>query len=102
MICTQSYVEAIVKRITVLFDDEELYRELKAEAAKEGRSVKDVVAEALSDWLRRSDRISPEQQRRGREALRMAEELLASQRGRKRPPDETIQQMLDEMREERP
>ena len=86
-----------MKRITILFDDEELYRQLKAEAAKEGRPVKDVVAEALSDWLRRRDRISPEQQRRRQEALQMAEELLAKQ-----PVRDTIQQTLEEMREERP
>ena len=86
-----------MKRITILFDDEELYRQLKAEAAKEGRPVKDVVGEALSDWLRRRDRISPEQQRRRQEALQMAEELLAKQ-----PVRDTIQQTLEEMREERP
>ena len=86
-----------MKRVTILFDDEELYRQLKAEAAKEGRPVKDVVGEALSDWLRRRDRISPEQQRRRQEALQMAEELLAKQ-----PVRDTIQQTLEEMREERP
>lgn len=45
--------EVELKRVTILFDDEQLYRELKAEAAKEGRPVKEVVAEALSDWLTR-------------------------------------------------
>jgi hypothetical protein len=57
-----------MKRVTVLFDDDDLYRSVKAEAAREGRTVKDVVAEALRGWLRRQrDRISPEEaEQRGR------------------------------------
>ncbi len=34
-----------MKRIPVPFDDERLYRQVKAEAAKEGRPVKEAVAE---------------------------------------------------------
>ena len=85
-----------MKRITVHFDDETLYRELKAQAAREWRSVKTVEVEALSDWLRRRDRINPEQQRRRREALRMADELRASQQ-----PGEPVDDILDRLRLER-
>lgn len=86
-----------MKRVTVLFDDELLYREVKMEAAREGRPVKDVVAEALTEWLRRKDRITPEQQRRRQEALLLSDKLRATQ-----PVRDTIQQTLDEMREELP
>ena len=36
---------------TVALDDERLYREVEAEAAKSGRSVEDVGGEALKQWL---------------------------------------------------
>ena len=39
------------KRMTVVFDDEELYIALKVEAARTGRHAKDIVAEALTEWL---------------------------------------------------
>ena len=39
------------KRMTVVFDDEELYTELKVEAARTGRHAKDIVAEAVREWL---------------------------------------------------
>ena len=39
------------KRMTVVFDDEELYIALKVEAARTGRHAKDIVAEALIEWL---------------------------------------------------
>ncbi|MBI4492760.1 MAG: hypothetical protein HY690_08225, partial [Chloroflexi bacterium] len=75
-----------MKRVTVLFDDERLYRDLKAEAAKEGRPVKDVVAEAVSDWLRRRTALSPAERERRQRALRLADELRARQ-----PVQETIE-----------
>ena len=85
-----------MKRVTVLFEDELLYRELKMAAAKEGRSVKDVVAEALADWLRRREALSPEQQRRRQEALRMSDELRAGQQ-----PGEPVDDVLHRLRLER-
>lgn len=85
-----------MKRVTVLFDDERIYRELKAEAAKEGRPVKDVVAEALSDWLRRRTGLSPAERERRQNALRLADELRARQ-----PMQETIEQTLAAIRAER-
>lgn len=35
------------RRMTVVFDDEELYTTLKVEAARSHRAAKDIVAEAL-------------------------------------------------------
>ncbi len=39
------------KRMTVVFEDEELYTALKVEAARTGRHAKDMVAEAVREWL---------------------------------------------------
>lgn len=39
------------KRMTVIFEDEELYTALKVEAARKGRYAKDIVAEAIREWL---------------------------------------------------
>ena len=39
------------KRMTVVFDDDELYTALKVEAARTGRHAKDIVAEAVREWL---------------------------------------------------
>lgn len=39
------------KRMTVIFEDEALYTALKVEAARKGRHAKDIVAEALREWL---------------------------------------------------
>jgi hypothetical protein len=37
----------MAKRMTIVFDDEELYTTLKVEAARTHRPAKDIVAEAL-------------------------------------------------------
>ncbi len=39
------------KRMTVVFDDEDLYTELEVEAARTGRYAKDIVAQAVREWL---------------------------------------------------
>ncbi len=39
------------KRMTVIFENEALYTALKVEAARTGRHAKDIVAEAVSEWL---------------------------------------------------
>ena len=39
------------KRMTVIFEDEALYTALKVVAARKGRHAKDIVAEAVSEWL---------------------------------------------------
>src|SRR3954447_19438646 len=41
----------MAKRLTVVLDDEELYAAVTAEAARLNRPLKDVVAEALREWL---------------------------------------------------
>lgn len=58
----------MAKRMTVVFDDEELYTDLKVEAARRGRPAKDIVAEAVREWLELQDDI---------EDLRIAEERIA-------------------------
>ena len=39
------------KRMTVIFEDDALYTALKVEAARKGRYAKDIVAEAVREWL---------------------------------------------------
>ena len=39
------------KRMTVVFDDEELYTALKVAAVRSGQHAKDIVAQAVRDWL---------------------------------------------------
>ena len=39
------------RRMTVVCDDDELYTALKVAAARSGRHAKDIVAEAVRDWL---------------------------------------------------
>ncbi len=41
----------MVRRMTVVFDDEKLYTDLKVTAARNGLHAKDIVAEAVRDWL---------------------------------------------------
>jgi plasmid stability protein len=42
-------------KITVSLDDEGLYRSLKVQAARSGRSVRDLIAEAIGEWLDRRE-----------------------------------------------
>lgn len=58
----------MAKRMTVVFDDEELYRDLKVEAARRGRPAKDIVAEAVREWLELQEDL---------EDVRIAEERIA-------------------------
>lgn len=39
------------KRMTVIFEDEALYTAVKVEAARKGRHAKDIVTEAVREWL---------------------------------------------------
>ena len=41
----------MAKRMTVVFDDEALYTDLKVAAARSGLHAKDIVAEAIRNWL---------------------------------------------------
>ena len=85
-----------MKQVTIVVDDEELYRALEAEAARQGRSVQDAVAEALGDWLRNRRRISPADQLRRHEALKALDRLRATL-----PVSNTIEETLAEIRDER-
>ena len=40
------------KRMTVVFEDEGLYTALKVAAARSGRPAKDIVAQAVREWLK--------------------------------------------------
>ena len=86
-----------MKRITILFDDELLYRDLKAEAAREGRPVKDVVAEALNAWLRGRGGLTPSQRERRAAALRVSDEIRSRQ-----PVRSVVEELLAEIRDDRP
>lgn len=50
------------KRMTLVFDDEELYIALKVEAVRRGCHAKDIVAEAVREWLdaREDEELLPE------------------------------------------
>ncbi len=85
-----------MRRVTILFDDERLYREVKAEAAKEGRPVKDVVAEALQDWLRRRTVLTSDEVERRRDALSVLDTIRVSQ-----PVREMVDDALAALRVER-
>lgn len=41
----------MAKRMTVIFEDEELYTSLKVAAVRKGRHAKDIIAEAVREWL---------------------------------------------------
>lgn len=86
-----------MKRVTILFDQEELYREVKAAAARQGRPVKDVVAEALQDWLRRRPALSEEDRTRRAAALLKLDEIRARQPFRQ----ESVVDDLEALRDER-
>ena len=45
----------MTKRMTIVFDDEELYTTLKVQAARTHRPAKDIVADALTLLLEASD-----------------------------------------------
>ena len=39
------------KRMTIVFDDEELYAELRVAAVRTGLHAQDIVAEAVREWV---------------------------------------------------
>ncbi|MBI2910687.1 MAG: hypothetical protein HYY05_00985 [Chloroflexi bacterium] len=41
----------MAKRMTMVFDDEDLYRDLRVEAARTGCHAKDIVSQAVRAWL---------------------------------------------------
>ena len=40
-----------MKRMTVIFEDEALYTAVKVEAARRNRPLKDIITEAVREWL---------------------------------------------------
>jgi plasmid stability protein len=42
-------------KVTIAFRDDALYRSVKVRAAASGRQIRDVVEEALEDWLKRQE-----------------------------------------------
>jgi hypothetical protein len=89
-----------MKCVTVLFDDEQIYRDVKAQAARDGRPAKDVVAEALREWLRRPGRISEEERSQRLHALKELDKPRAELKGWK--ISETVEEALEAMRNEHP
>lgn len=86
-----------MKRITLIVDDDGLYRDIKVAAAHEGRLVKDVVLEALSEWLR--GRVGSEVDKRRKRELEALENLKRLRESL--PLTETVLDTLDEIRMER-
>ena len=43
------------KRMTVIFENEALYTALKVASARTGRHAKDIIAEAVTEWLEASE-----------------------------------------------
>ncbi len=41
----------MVRRMTVVFRDEELYTELKVESARRHRAASEIITEAVQEWL---------------------------------------------------
>jgi predicted transcriptional regulator len=58
----------MARRMTVVFDDEELYTAVKVEAARRHMPAKDIVADALRQWLELQEDMDD---------VRVAEERLA-------------------------
>ncbi len=78
---------SVAKRMTVVFEDEELYAALKIEAARKGQAAEDIVAQAVREWLEGQDeelRADVEEARQewdrdgGREAGEFLAEVTAS------------------------
>ncbi len=43
------------RKMTVVFHDEDLYTELKVEAARKHTAASDIIAEAVREWLERRE-----------------------------------------------
>ena len=44
-----------MKKVTVVFEDEFLYRALKVHAAADGRTLRDIISEAMEQWLEQQE-----------------------------------------------
>lgn len=47
-----------MKKVTVVFEDDELYTAVKVEAARLNRPLKDIVREALEAWLQAQEDVA--------------------------------------------
>ncbi len=76
----------MAKRMTVVFDDEELYTALKVEAARRHVPAKDIVAEALREWMELQEDM---------EDIRIAEERIAEyeRTGESIPHEEVMREL---------
>ena len=45
----------MTRRMTVVFHDEELYTDLKVEAARRHKPASDIIADAVREWLERRE-----------------------------------------------
>ncbi len=86
-----------MKRVTIVFDDDELYRAVKIEAARTGRTVKELVTETLRTRFVGRDRMTEEEKERFRLALEACDRVRAMQQ----PSDINIVEEIRAMREER-
>ena len=55
----------MARRMTVVFDDEQLYTKLKVEAARTGAHAKDIVALAVREWLDTAEDVESRAELRG-------------------------------------
>jgi plasmid stability protein len=85
-------------KITLDLADDELYRAIKIEAAHRDRSVREIVEEALRDWLDKIDdeedvpaavaALADYREHGGIDAAEFFQKLAAKTRARYGPPDE--------------
>ncbi|MBI2913388.1 MAG: hypothetical protein HYY03_05660 [Chloroflexi bacterium] len=76
----------MARRMTVIFDDEELYTALKVEAARRHCPAKQIVAEAIREWF--------VEFQEDEEDRRIAEERLESYRREGGVPHDEVMEKL--------
>lgn len=75
-----------MKKVTIVFDDDELYTAIKVLAARRNRTLKELVTEALAAWL--------EAQEEAEDAI-LAREALAEYREKGGLPWEEVKARLE-------
>lgn len=79
-------------KVTIAFHDDELYRSIKVIAARSGRQIRDVVEEALEEWL---------ESREDAEDIAVSEEAIAAiERGEGIDADAFFERLVAEGRVE--
>jgi hypothetical protein len=79
------------KRMTVVFHDEELYTDLKVEAARRHTPASEIVSAAVREWL---------EQKEDAELLPLAEKALAEYRANGGIPWGQVKAEIDTIRQE--